>query len=214
MNKRNPVDARASYSCRLMSALPIPPRSSGSGRSRGSSCGRARYRRPRRRRAHAPSILRQNVDAAKLFRDRRDAPHARWMAAPHSQVHHHRPAGLIGIVRNDRDRKAIGASGKPLQPFGDQRGQVRTGNSNPCQWRTRGSSFRQRYTIKRILHVKACRRISAGMHHPVRWEGEVRRKRNGSWPGISGGCAGKNPGRSTTSPARQACGRLSSAPWK
>ena len=70
------------------------------------------------------------------------------------------------------------------------------------------------YTIKRILHVKACRRISAGMHHPVRWEGEVRRKRNGSWPGISGGCARKNPGRSTTSPAKQACGRLSSVPWK
>jgi hypothetical protein len=70
------------------------------------------------------------------------------------------------------------------------------------------------YTIKRILHVKACRRISAGMHHPVRWEGEVRRRRNGSWPGISGGCARKNPGRSTTSPAKQACGRLSSVRWK
>jgi hypothetical protein len=72
----------------------------------------------------------------------------------------------------------------------------------------------QGYTIKRILHVKACRRISAGMHHPVRWEGEVRRKRSGSWPEISGGCARKNHGHSTTSPVRQACGRLSSVRWK
>jgi hypothetical protein len=34
----------------------------------------------------APSILRQNVNAAKLFRYRFDAPHARWMAPPLASV--------------------------------------------------------------------------------------------------------------------------------
>ena len=78
------------------------------------------------------------------------------MAPPLSRVHHHRPAGLMGIVRNDRDRKAIGTFGKPLQPLGDQRGQVRTGNSSLCQWRTGGSSSRKAtlsnvyYTLKRV----------------------------------------------------------------
>jgi hypothetical protein len=62
----------------------------------------------------------------------------------------------MGIVRNDRDRKAIGTFGKPLQPLGDQRGQVRTGNSSLCQWRTGGSSSRKAtlsnvyYTLKRV----------------------------------------------------------------
>lgn len=62
----------------------------------------------------------------------------------------------MGIVRNDRDRKAIGASGKPLQPLGDQRGQVRTGNPGSCHRRTRCSSSRKAtlsnvyYTLKRV----------------------------------------------------------------